>query len=88
MVVLGVVFGGVVSFSLVDASGVDSSGFLVGLGLLVGALVGGLVGGWVLVVEASVGDTVVVAEEGGGVVFTTVAVVGVCVVCGAPTPMN
>ena len=28
------------------------------------------------------------AEEGGGVVFTTVAVVGVCVVCGAPPPLN
>ena len=87
MVVLGVGFGGVVSFSLVDASGVDSSGFLVGLGLLVGALVGGLVVGWVLAVEASVGDTVVVAREDGALVFATVAVVGVCVVC-TPPPKN
>ena len=87
MVVLGVGFGGVVSFSLVDASGVDSSGFLVGFGLLVGALVGGLVGGWVLAVEASVGDRVVVAGEDGALVFAIVAVVGVCVVC-TPPPKN
>ena len=42
-VVLGVAFvgfGGVVSFSYVDASGVDSSGFLVAAGL-VEAFVGG-----------------------------------------------
>ena len=60
---------------------------MVGLGLLVGALVGGLVGGWVLAVEASVGDTVVVTGEDGALVFSTVPVVGVCVVC-TPPPLN